>query len=215
VNTESFNTDRYKALLFDFDGTLLDSFSAHLDVFRIMFARFGITIEKQQFLNSYSPNWYKTYEGMGLPKKDWEAADQIWLQEVEHQEPQLYPGVSDTLRRLNEYCDIGLVTSGSKTRVVKDLERTGIISLFKVIVTGDDIQFPKPSPDGLEKALQTLDVQPEEAAYIGDANADYEMSRAGGVNFIGVRSAYDRFKHSDAFICMASINELPELLGIF
>jgi HAD superfamily hydrolase (TIGR01509 family) len=214
VNKEFFATDRYKALLFDFDGTLLDSFSAHLDVFRIMFARFGITIEKQQFLDSYSPNWYKTYEGMGLPQKDWKAADRIWLQEVEHQEPHLFPGVSDTLRRLNENCDIGLVTSGSKTRVVKDLERTGITSLFKVIVTGDDIQLPKPSPDGLEVALQKLDIQPEETAYIGDANADYEMSLAGGVNFIGVRSDYDRFKNSNQFICMESVNELPELLRI-
>ncbi len=214
MNTQHLATGRYKALLFDFDGTLLDSFSAHFDVFQIMFARFGITIEKQQFLDSYSPNWYKTYEGMGLPQKDWKTADRIWLEEVEHQEPNLFPGVTDTLRRLNQNCEIGLVTSGSKTRVVKDLERTGITSLFKVIVTGDDIQLPKPSPDGLEVALQRLDIQPEETAYVGDANADYEMSLAGGVNFIGVRSAYDSFKNSDAFICMESINELPELLGI-
>jgi len=214
VDKRGLHSDSYKALLFDFDGTLLDSFSAHFDVFQIMFARFGIRIEKQQFLDFYSPNWYKTYEGMGLPQKDWKAADKIWLQEVEHQEPPLYPGVSETLRELNQICAIGLVTSGSKNRVLKDLERTGITSIFKVIVTGDDIQRPKPSPDGLDLALQKLDIQTDETAYIGDANADYEMSMAAGVDFIGVRSAYDRFITDGLFTCMESVTELPELLGI-
>jgi len=51
VKKQNLNPNKYKALLFDFDGTLLDSFSAHFDVFQIMFARFGIQIEKQQFLD--------------------------------------------------------------------------------------------------------------------------------------------------------------------
>ncbi len=214
MKKQNLNPNKYKALLFDFDGTLLDSFSAHFDVFQIMFARFGIQIEKQQFLDSYSPNWYVTYEAMGLPRHDWKAADQIWLEEVEHQEPNLFSGVLDTLRLLNESRVIGLVTSGSKRRVINDLDRTDIAQLFHVIVTGDDIQRPKPSPEGLDVALHKLDLQPEEAAYIGDANADYEMSQAAGVRFIGVRSTYDSFKYNASFICLESVTELPELLGI-
>ncbi len=208
------NADKLKALVYDFDGTLLDSFAAHYEVFRIMFARFSIQIERQQFLDSYSPNWYKIYEAMGLPQTDWKAADQIWLEEVDNQEPRLFPGVPDTLRKLNESRAIGLVTSGSKRRVLQDLDRTGIASLFEVIVTGDDIQRPKPFPDGLEAALHKMDIQPGETAYIGDANADYEMSMAAGVNFIGVRSSYDSFKYNASFICLESVIELPELLGI-
>ena len=214
VKKTNWNSNNLKALVFDFDGTLLDSFAAHYDVFEIMFARFNITMDRQRFLDSYSPNWYKTYEGMGLPQKDWKAADQIWLKEVENQEPNLFAGVPDTLRKLNESRAIGLVTSGSKNRVVKDLERTGIGSLFKVIVTGDDIKRPKPSPEGLDVAIRQLNVQPEETAYIGDANADYEMSLASGVHFIGVRSAYDSFKNSNSFVCLESVNELPELIGL-
>ena len=207
-------TDNLKALVFDFDGTLLDSFASHYDVFRIMFERFNIEIDRQRFLDSYSPNWYKTYEGMGLPEKDWKAADQIWLEEVENQEPDLFPGVPGTLRKLSQSSSLGLVTSGSKSRVLNDLERTGIASLFKVIVTGDDIQQPKPSPEGLGIALRKLDIQPEETAYIGDANADYEMSLAAGVKFIGVHSTYDRFKNKASFTCLESVTELPKLLGI-
>ena len=214
MNKHNLEAGKLKALVFDFDGTLLDSFAAHYDVFRVMFARFNIQIDRQRFLDSYSPNWYKTYEAMGLPQPDWEAADQVWLEEVEHQEPNLFPGVPGTLKKVNANCAIGLVTSGSKRRVKKDLDRTGIASLFKVIVTGDDTQRPKPFPDGLETALRKLNVKPEETAYIGDANADYEMSVAAGVNFIGVRSAYDSFKYNASLVCLESVTELPELLGI-
>ena len=62
------NFDRVKAVIFDLDGTLLDSFSVHYQVYEIMFAAFGIRIEKQKFLNSYSPNWYEIYKAMGLPQ---------------------------------------------------------------------------------------------------------------------------------------------------
>lgn len=63
----SFGKQEFKAVLFDLDGTLLDSFSVHLEVYEIMFARFGIQITKESFLRAYSPNWYETYEVMGLP----------------------------------------------------------------------------------------------------------------------------------------------------
>ena len=61
-------TNKFTALLFDLDGTLLDSFSIHFEVYEKMFAHFGIQINKEKFLNTYSPNWYQTYEAVGLPK---------------------------------------------------------------------------------------------------------------------------------------------------
>jgi len=203
----------FKALLFDFDGTLLDSFTVHYEVYKVMFAHFGIQINKKQFLNSYSPNWYKTYEAMGLPKKDWESADSIWVEEAEQRNPNLLPGVQETLSMLCDGYAIGLVTSGSKSRVVKDLERTGIKQFFKTVVTGDDIHTPKPSPEGIELALLNLGIPPSEVTYIGDAYADYEMAQAAGIYFIGVRSEFASLNSIDPNYCISSITELPALLG--
>ena len=97
-------------LLFDLDGTLLDSFSVHLDVFKITFARFGIHLTEEDFLSSYSPNWYKTYEAVGLRKEEWALADAYWLKEVEKKTAQLFPQVKETLTILNENFTLGLVT---------------------------------------------------------------------------------------------------------
>jgi HAD superfamily hydrolase (TIGR01549 family) len=207
-------SNEFKALFFDLDGTLLDSFSVHYEAYKIIFARFGIQITKERFLSTYSPNWYQTYEAMGLPKEDWDSANLFWVEEAEKRTSELLPGVRETLTRLYESYALGLVTSGSKSRVIKDLERTGIEHLFRSVVTGDDISKPKPSPESLELALLGLGVQPNEAAYIGDAYADYEMAQAAGVYFIGVRSAFTNLNSNDPSYRVYPIADLLNLLSV-
>jgi len=199
-------------LLFDLDGTLLDSFTVHLEVFKTTFAHFGIQFTEENFLSTYSPNWYKTYEALGLRKEDWAAADALWLKEAEKKTAQLFSGIDETLIKLNETYTLGLVTSGSKSRVVRDLKATGIAHYFKTIVTGDDIKKPKPSPEGLELALRRLNKKADEAVYIGDSSADCEMAKAAGVYFIGVSSEFDSLNPNHLDYLIQSIIELQGLM---
>ena len=203
-----------KALLFDLDGTLLDSFPVHYEVYKTMFARFGIQINKEKFLNTYSPDWYKTYEAMELPKENWELANLYWLEEAEKHSPGLFPGVHETLSKLSRRFALGLVTSGSKNRVINDLDRTGIKHFFKTIITGDDIRTPKPSPEGLNLALGKIEKKATESIYIGDTSVDYEMAKAGRVYFIGVNSAFNSLSNNHPDYNIHSITDLPRLLGI-
>ena len=200
-------------LLFDLDGTLIDSFSVHLEVFKATFNHFGIHLTEENFLSNYSPNWYKTYEAIGIKKEDWQKADSIWLKEVEKKTAWLFPGVEHTLKKLYKNFTLGIVTSGSKIRVDRDLKANGIKNFFETIVTGDDIKAPKPSPEGIELALQNLNKQSDEAVYIGDSSADLEMANAASVYFIGVRSEFNSLNsnHTDYFI--NSITALPRLIS--
>jgi len=200
-------------LLFDLDGTLLDSFSVHLDVFKITFARFGIHLTEEDFLSSYSPNWYKTYEAVGLRKEEWALADAYWLKEVEKKTAQLFPQVKETLTILNENFTLGLVTSGSKVRVERDLKANGIGSFFKTTVTEDDIKTPKPSPEGLEAALQNLNKKADEAVYIGDSSDDYEMAKAAGISFIGINSAFKSLSNNHPDYKIHKITDIPDLIA--
>jgi len=200
--------------LFDLDGTLLDSFAVHLEVFKTTFAQFGIQLTEEDFLSSYSPNWYRTYEALGLRKEDWAAADAFWLKEAEKKTSQLFPGVNETLIKLNGNYTLGLVTSGSKSRVVRDLKTTGIANFFKTIVTGDDINTPKPSPEGLELALRRLNKKADEAVYIGDSSADCEMAKAASIYFIGVSSEFDSLNPNHPDYLIQSIIELQGLMVV-
>lgn len=201
-------------LLFDLDGTLIDSFSVHLEVFKATFNHFGIHLTEEDFLSNYSPNWYKTYEAIGLKKEDWQRADSIWLKEVEKKTAYLFHGVEHTLKKLYKNFTLGIVTSGSKIRVDRDLKANGIKNFFETIVTGDDIKAPKPSPEGIELALQNLNKQPDESVYIGDSSADLEMAKAAGIYFIGVRSRFKNLISNSSYYHIQSITELTDLLQV-
>ena len=201
-----------RGVLFDLDGTLLDSFSSHYEAYERTFARFGIQMSREKFLSSYSPDWYQTYEAMGLPRETWAAANDYWLEEAAKRDPDLLPGVKETLAELCKGYALGLVTSGSRSRVTRDLERTGLGPLFRIVVTGDDVQRPKPSPDGLVMALGELAMDPGEAVYIGDALADYEMARAADVGFLCVVSEFTASHSDHSFTRMQSISDLLGLL---
>ncbi len=201
-----------KAVIFDLDGTLLDSFSLHYTAYELMFGHFGIEMSREIFLSTYSPNWYRTYEAFGLEKQHWEIANTLWLDAAATHAPVLFAGVEEMLDELGSIYSLGIVTSGSKPRVVNDLSRLRIADRFATVVTGDDITQPKPSPDGLEIAMRELNVLADEAVYVGDAHADFEMARAAGVRFIGVMSEFANLTETHADYSVHPIASLPHVI---
>lgn len=202
-----------KAVLFDLDGTLLDSFGLHYAAYEVMFAEFGIEMKKELFLRSYSPNWYRTYQAFGLAEEHWPSANDLWLRAAENHVAELFPDVIDVLDQLSAEFELGIVTSGSKSRVLRDMDRLEIHRYFSILVTGDDITEPKPAPQGLQMAMEYLSISPVEAVYVGDAHADFEMSRAAGVLFIGVPSEFANLTHDHPEYDVHTIKALPDVIG--
>jgi phosphoglycolate phosphatase/pyrophosphatase PpaX len=201
-----------KAVLFDLDGTLLDSFGLHYAAYEVMFAEFGIAMEKELFLSTYSPNWYRTYEAFGLDEKHWSTANDLWLKAAEAHRAELFHDVIDVLEHLQSKYEMGIVTSGSKSRVLRDMDRLDIHKYFSTLITGDDITDPKPAPQGLQMALERMSLLPEQAVYVRDAHADFEMSRAAGVPFIGVQSEFANLTHDHPEYGIHAIKTLPDVV---
>lgn len=213
MQSDAVRQSSVRAVLFDLDGTLLDSFTLHYAAYEEMFAHFGITVTKELFLSSYSPNWYRTYEAFGLPPVDWELANELWLRAADKHRAELFPGVAELLEGLSRDRVLGLVTSGSKSRVQKDLDRLGIAEHFRTVVTADDIREPKPAPESLLLALDHLAVAPAHALYVGDAHADFEMARAASVPFLGVRSEFANLIEGHSEYDVLSIDALATAIG--
>ena len=85
---------------------------------------------------------------------------------------------------------LGIVSSGTRSRVVREIEDTGLSTFFQVVVCNEDIENKKPHPEGLEKAIRQLGASHESCVYIGDSPEDIQMGRSARVLTVGVRSSY-------------------------
>jgi HAD superfamily hydrolase (TIGR01549 family) len=178
--------DGLRAVLFDFDGTLMDSFASHIEAYLEMFARLGLEVSSERLLQVYTPDWLQVYRALALPERLWQQADAYWLEAASRHRPELFPGVPAMLDTLSRRYALAIVTSGERHRILGDVARTAIGGYFEAIVTGDDVTRPKPDPEGLQIALARLDVLTGEAVYVGDTAADRDMALAAGVPFVGI-----------------------------
>ncbi|MCA1580665.1 MAG: HAD family hydrolase [Acidobacteria bacterium] len=182
---------RIRAVLFDWDGTLLDSAEASFRCYRRLFQPYGIDFTPEVFARTYAPDWYRTYEGIGLPRDRWGEADARWLEIYADESCGLRPGAAAALARLAAAgVAAGLVTSGSRSRVERDLAALGVSSAFSAVVCGEDARRKKPDPEALRIAIERLGVPAARSAYVGDSPEDVEMARASGVFAVGLEGGF-------------------------
>jgi len=204
-----------EGVLFDWDGTLIDSFHADTSAYLAMFQEIGIDWGLEELEQNYSPNWYHVYRAAGLPRKSWEDADRLWRAHYEKHRPKLISGARRVLVRLGREHPLGLVTSGDRDRVIRQLREFRLTQLFTARVCSGDTARKKPHPEPLRLALRQMELDPSACVYVGDAPQDVEMARRAGVRAIGVLGPFPtekRLRAARPEFLLGSIVELPDVL---
>ncbi|MFY9610902.1 MAG: HAD-IA family hydrolase [Blastocatellia bacterium] len=200
-------------LLFDWDGTLFDSATTGLAAFQRTFLDLGVEFTHEFYETNYSPNWYRMYEALGLPREDWKRADELWLQHYGEQPARMVEAAYETIIELDRRgYRLGIVTSGSQKRVTREINQLGLASTFQVLICNESIVNKKPHPEGLEKAMAGLKSSPEGCGYIGDAPEDIQMGKNACVLTVAVPSAYPTSKHLRAADPDIHIDSICDLL---
>jgi pyrophosphatase PpaX len=180
---------RYETVLFDLDGTLVDSGAMILASFRhatrTVLAR---EIPDEQLLAYVG--------GMRLGEQMREIApdrvDDLVRTYREHNEPlhrdlQAFPGMLELLGTLHaQRRKLGVVTAKLRATVELAFAVVPLGQYLDVVVAADDTEHHKPDPAPLLKALQLLDASPESAAYVGDSPYDVRAAKNGGLTAIAV-----------------------------
>ena len=142
-----------KCVLFDWDGTLLDSFEADAQAYIHMFAALGMKWSIAELKRHYSPNWHHVYRAARLPRAKWEDADHLWMKFYRTHQPELQPGARRVLSALERRFILALVSSGSRARVRRQLREHEVAAMFRTKVCSEDAPRRKPHPAPLRMAL--------------------------------------------------------------
>ncbi len=174
----------FELILFDLDGVLIDSMEAWFFAFNETLESFrGDEVNREEFRDEF---WGRemsvNLERLGLGSESIVFCKGKFEEYIELIE--VFPGVEEVLGLIEEKS--GLVTSTPRSSTIKILENFGLKTYFDFLVSGDDVENPKPSPEPVEKACKKADVNPGNTVFIGDNDSDVVAGKRAGCKVIGV-----------------------------
>ena len=212
-----------KLIIFDFDGTLVDSRSLILESHRLVFSEFQLAApapaDSLALVGKSLDVILTQLAGPTAPILEMVRAYDLLLPQL-RADPAFaekpFDGVGDLLHELSSTSDIvlGVATGHRSDTIAPALEELRWTGLFRT-VQGADMAPSKPHPGMLLQALEATGTRPEDAVFIGDTTFDMEMARAAKLSALGVAWGYhtpDRLLAAGAHRVANSVGELGSYL---
>jgi beta-phosphoglucomutase len=191
-------TDKYKAFLFDFDGTLVETETLHHAGFTSALKEVGIEyITFEQHCSTYLGTGAKFIIASELKKhgkeNDYSVDDIIARKKIFFKEILKRDGIKTVNGSINFLNSakargfrIALVSGGIKESILDVIKTTGIPDVFEEFITPADVAKPKPDPEGYLLAANKLGVQPEDCLVFEDALNGIESAKRAGMKSVGI-----------------------------
>jgi pyrophosphatase PpaX len=173
-------------VLFDLDGTLIDSVRLILDSYHHALASHGLPprTDEEWLRGVGTPLWVQFAEWRDDPVTLEALIANYREYNLEHHDRMVtvYPGVVEMIEALKANgLATGLVTSKSRQGALRGLTLARLEQLMDVLVCADEVDNPKPHPEPVEKAVALLGADPAATVYVGDSIHDMVSGRAAGV----------------------------------
>ncbi|WP_164668125.1 pyrophosphatase PpaX [Virgibacillus doumboii] len=175
-------------ILFDLDGTLIDTNELIIESFIHTFKEYGKELTREEAIEFIGPPLRDSFYQFG--------PDQVEPMIATYREHNLYhhdnyvvafPNVIETIEQLNkENFKLGIVTTKMRGTVDMGLKVTGLDRFFNTVITLDDVVHAKPNPEPIIKAMKELDADASSTLMVGDSNHDIEAGQNAGIQTAGV-----------------------------
>jgi len=202
-----------RAVLWDMDGTLIDSEELHWVSWRETMAKEGIAITCEQFLagfgqrnDSILPRWLGAASSPELVARIGNAKEELYRDLIRKHGISPLPGVADWLRRLQEQGWLQAIASAApRANIDAVLDALSAAGRFQGIVSAEDVHHGKPDPEVYLTAASRVGVPPDRCIVVEDAVAGIEGARNARMRSIGLSH---NGKYLDANVVVASLDLL-------
>ncbi|MEH6443481.1 MAG: HAD family phosphatase [Oceanospirillaceae bacterium] len=212
-----------KAVLFDHDGTIVDSEQAHFEMWKDILSLYNVELSHEEYTNQYAGIPTKTNAKALIEKYslDVEAAELILAKtEITNKylATQAFPLMSGALESVRYFYErglkIGIVTGAGREGVNKTLVSHGLEKYICVVVSGDDVENSKPAPDCYLLAAKKLAIQPLECLAIEDTYNGSLAAIGADIKCIGVSASHDvRNKFSKTVYECSNLNTATQWIS--
>jgi HAD superfamily hydrolase (TIGR01509 family) len=197
VSGDSATHDGVQAVLFDLDGTLVDSERESAEAMARVLAREGLTVTQQQRDFVVGHSWNEIY---ALLRADFGAALRLDLTAVidrsaaervhviAEQGMTIMPGAVAAVERIGARWAKAIVTGSSRAEAGQALAALGLVAAFPVVLAAEDYAQGKPSPAGYLAAATRLGAAPARCVVLEDSAAGIAAGRAAGMTVIAIRA---------------------------
>lgn len=175
------------ALVFDMDGTLIESHGAITSAYRAaVLAAGGPEVADAEIIAAFpiGPPTAILAHLLDRAATDDDIHRYYTYLATSSETVAVYDGIAELLSYASPRVALGLFTGASRHAARILLDRVGLLGQFRTVVGGDEVGHPKPEPDGVHLACRRLGVEPARSAYVGDSPLDLEAARRGGVTAV-------------------------------
>lgn len=209
----------YRTYLFDFDYTLADSSKGIVMCYRNVLERHGHTgISDGEIKRTIGKTLVESFSILsGVTDAGiLETYRKEYVREADKYmtaNTRLFPETAEVLAKLKaQGAKIGIISTKYRYRIMELLSHALPEGTIDLIVGGEDVQTPKPSPEGVFLALEKLNAEKTSTLYIGDSTVDAETARATGTDFAGVLHGTTTREELAAYPHVDVMKDLTKLL---
>lgn len=192
-------------ILFDLDGTLIDSTEAILEGFAVAFKTFGRDVPSDEAIKKEIGYPLDVmFPTLGIPEEEVVAHVLAYKEHyriIACDKTILLPHAREAVALASKHATLGVVTTKTAKYSIELLEHMGLMDYFEVLIGREDVEFPKPHPEPILKALEKLQSVTTKYWMVGDTPMDIEAAKAAGINGVAVTCGYaDKqllLKHTD------------------